>query len=366
MAHIQERMGKNGKKTYRVQVRRKGQPIQSTTFTTKTAAQKWARGIESKIDDGKHFKTSQGKQKTVTDMVDRYIKNALPQKGNSTQRGQKHQLQWWKDQLGDLKLSELTTAVILEKRDDMIAKKKVLDDTGEEVPFYANASINRYIAALSAALTAAMDWDWLDNHLIRGKVKSLKENKRTRWLNDKELKALLTACRNSSNPILYDIVLVDLCTGMRRSEVTNLTWDHVDLDNRWLYVDKSKNEEKRGIFITDEAYEVLKRRHDNRDEEKSWVFPSEAVDKPFVFKKLWEKAVEEAGLEDFKFHDLRHSFASYMAISGVSPQIIQKITGHKDLKSLERYLHLMKDHTTDAISDMTKKYMGDAGAKKAD
>lgn len=358
MAYIQPREGKDGKKSYRVQIRRRGQPIQSATFTTKTAAQKWARKIESQIDEGKHFKTSLAKQKTVADMIDRYIENYISNKAKTTQRDQKYQLSFWKEQIGDLRLSGLQTSVILEHREKMVAKRKIDKETGEDIPCYANASINRYIAALSAALTAAIDWDWLDSHPVRGKIKALEENKRTRFLNDKERKALLSACKKAPNPMLYDIVMMGLCTGMRSSEITNLTWEHVDLKNRWLFVDKSKNKEKRGIYITDEAYDVLSKRFEKRDPEKKWVFPSDSVDKPYEFRKLWNKALEEAGVEDFQFHDLRHTFASYMAIDGVSPLIIKKITGHKQLSSLQRYTHLMKDHTAEAISNMTRKHIG--------
>tara|TARA_B100001989_G_scaffold196968_1_gene145601 strand:+ start:150 stop:1238 length:1089 start_codon:yes stop_codon:yes gene_type:complete len=358
MAYIQAREGKDGKKTYRVQIRRRGQPIQSATFPTKTAAQKWARKIESQIDEGKHFKTSLSKQKTVADMIDRYTETILPHKSSSTRNHQTTQLQWWKDQVGDYKLTELKTSIILEQRDKMLAKTKTDNVTGVESSYYANASINRYIAALSAALSAAIDWDWLDTHPIRGRIKALEENKRTRFLNDEERKALLTACKNASNPMLYEIVMLGLCTGMRSSEIMNLTWDHVDLENRWLYVDKAKNKEKRGIFITDEVFDILGKRYESRDPEKNWVFASETVDAPYEFRKLWNKALEKAGVEDFQFHDLRHTFASYMAINGVSPLIIKKITGHKQLSSLQRYTHLMKDHTAEAISSMTKKYVG--------
>ena len=162
--------------------------------------------------------------------------------------------------------------------------------------------------------------------------------------------------------MLYNIVMVALCTGMRASEITNLKWKHVDLEQQWLFVDKSKNKERRGIYITDELLVVLRGRYKKRDKTKAWVFPSDNVDAPYEFRKLWEKAVEDAGLEDFLFHDLRHTFASYMAQQGTSPLIIQKITGHKNLSSLQRYAHLMKDHTVEAISTMNQNYI--SGQKK--
>lgn len=118
MATIQKRIGKDGKTTYRVLVRRKGQPLQSMTFLTKTLAKKWAVKIEAEIDQGKAFKTSPSKQKTVGDMIDRYIENVLPAKSASSQTNQRQHLTWWKSQIGDaaypLKLFQRVITVSLE------------------------------------------------------------------------------------------------------------------------------------------------------------------------------------------------------------------------------------------------------------
>jgi hypothetical protein len=215
MAHIQKRIGKKGKESFRVTVRRKGQPVQTATFKTKTKAREWGRKMDALIDDGKHFPTSYAKRKTVADMVERYIQNVLPLKGKSTQTHQAHQLGWWKEQIGDMKLSAVSTGVVLEYRDKMLARKKQKDKTGENEPFYKNSTINRYVAALSAALGEAHHWGWIEHHPIRGKIKSLEENKRTRYLNDEERLRLLSACQKASNPIIYDIVMTGICTGSR-------------------------------------------------------------------------------------------------------------------------------------------------------
>jgi integrase len=128
-----------------------------------------------------------------------------------------------------------------------------------------------------------------------------------------------------------------------------------------LYIDDAKNGEKRGIPITDPTYDILKRRFDDedRDEEKQWVFASNKKDKSFEFKKQWEGALKTSKLENFRFHDLRHSAASYLAMNGASLLDIQKILGHKSLEMVRRYAHLSKDHTAGTLAKMNKKVFGD-------
>jgi len=123
MANIQVRTAKDGTKSYRVLIRRRGQPLQSRTFTTMSDAKKWERDVESQIDKGKQFMTSPSKEKTVANMIDRYLELNLPNESETSQASKKSQLAWWKEQVGHLKLSQLTAAVIVEKRDQLFAGK---------------------------------------------------------------------------------------------------------------------------------------------------------------------------------------------------------------------------------------------------
>tara|TARA_B100000686_G_scaffold346986_1_gene434712 strand:+ start:836 stop:1912 length:1077 start_codon:yes stop_codon:yes gene_type:complete len=356
MAYIQKRTGKNGKKSYRVQIRRKGQPIQSATFSTKAQALEWSAHIESQIAQGKHFKTSPAKEKTVGSAIDRYIKTALPDKSPSTQRDQKHQLLWWKDQIGDIKLSALSPALIIEHRDGL--KSQNFDKHSVSGKVYSNATVNRYMSAFSSVLNKCVnEWQWLDTHPIHGRIKKLPENnKRDRWLSDAEREKLLSACKNASNPIIYDVVIVALNTGMRRSEIMNLTWKAIDFDNKWLYVEKTKNKEKRGIPMSPPVLKVLGNRKKQNSQNSKYVFPSSDGSQPFAIKSLWDKTLLDAEIDDFKFHDLRHTAASYFMMSGASLLDVQKILGHKSLEMVQRYAHLSKDHLSEMADKMSDKY----------
>lgn len=343
MAAIQERIGKDGNKSFRVLIRRKGQPLQTMTFPNKTLAKQWATKVEAEILQGKVFKTSPAKQKTVAEMIDRYIENVLPTKGISSQINQKLHLTWWKEKIGDLRLSELSRSIVIEKRDELaVATFRRHSKTKK----YSPATVDRYVDALSSALTTAVyDWEWMNVHPLRGfQVKFNKDNARTRYLTNGEQVALWEACQQGFNPIIHDIILLAITTGMRKSEVRNLKWEHVKLENGWLYADATKNGEKRHVPLGAEGIAMLKRRHAKRDSENPWVFPSAKKEQPFDFDTLFDKVVAKAGLEDFHFHDLRHTAASYLAMGGASLLELQKILGHKSLDMVLRYAHLSKGH----------------------
>lgn len=355
MATIQKRIGKDGKTTYRVLVRRKGQPLQSMTFLTKTLAKKWAVKIEAEIDQGKAFKTSPSKQKTVGDMIDRYIENVLPAKSASSQTNQRQHLTWWKSQIGALRLSELTRALIIEQRDSLASRTFTRYSKTKK---YSSATVDRYLDALSSALTAAVkDWQWLDIHPMRGhRIKFNKDNARTRYLTNDEQIALWKACQEVHNPIIHDIILLAITTGMRKAEVRNLQWGHVQLGKGWLYADMTKNGEKRHVPLGADALAMLQRRYAERDAENPWVFPSTKKDQPFDFDTLFDKVVEKAGVLDFRFHDLRHTAASYLAMGGASLLELQKVLGHKSLDMVLRYAHLSKGHMA-GVPEKMKGYL---------
>ena len=155
MATIQERKRKDGNITYRAQIRLKGYPIQTATFRRKTDAKKWAAQTESAIQEGRHFKTTESKRHTLKDLVDRYIKDVLPNKPKSKYK-QTNQLNWWKDQIGIYNLFDITPALIAECRDKLLHG---ITYRGTKRSF---ATVNRYLAALSRAFTIAVK-EWVSD-----------------------------------------------------------------------------------------------------------------------------------------------------------------------------------------------------------
>jgi integrase len=354
VATFQERKGKGGKKSFRAIVRRKGQPLQTRTFGTLKEAKQWAREVEVQIDKGKNFLTSSAKEKTVNEAIARYLETVLPYEGESSRANKKKQLQWWSEQIGHIRLSHLTRAVVVEKRDQLLVATHLSGKTQKK---YKPATVNRYIDALSSVLTKAVSaWQWLETHPLRGHPVKVKENnERTRFLSMEEQERLWEACHSPSvNPIIADIILLAITTGMRKSEIRFLKWDHVSLDKGWLYVDDAKNGEKRQIPLYPQTGEMLKARFESRSEGCSWVFPSEKVEKPFDFHSLFAHVVKIANLQDFHFHDLRHTAASYLAMGGASLLDLQRILGHKTLQMVQRYAHLSNQHMATVPKKMTQ------------
>ena len=359
MASIQERAGKDGTKKYKAVIRRKNQPTQTATFSSKTAAKAWARKIESEIDQGKHFKTSLAQEKTLADLINRYIETDLQQNKPNTIRDQIGQLKYWAENYGHYKLSQFTTPVILEARDKMVAMKKIDSKTGETIAKYKSASINRYMSPLSAALSSGQKWEWIETHPIQGKFDKLRENnQRVRYLNEKERTRLLAVLKGRADKRLYQIVLIALNTGMRKSEIRNLKWKDIDFESSRIILKTTKNKESRTYPITPSIAKILDQiaRTPNKN---GYLFPSDTGETPYDFTKPWETALANADIEDFRFHDLRHTAASYLVMNGASIVHVQKILGHKTLDMVKRYAHLSDDHVSETLISMSGKYLSD-------
>lgn len=198
---------------------------------------------------------------------------------------------------------------------------------------------------------------------MRGRViKFLADNARTRYLSNEEQIKLWKACKGF-NPIIHDVILLAITTGMRTDEIRQLHWEHVKLNKRWLYVAEAKNGTKRHIPLGVEALDMLQQRFDAReDKENPWVFPSDKKDVPFDFKKLFRQVLDKSGIQDFRFHDLRHTAASYLAMGGASLLELQKILGHKTLNMVQRYAHLSKDHM-ESVPEKMSEYLAIPGMK---
>ncbi len=353
MASFEERNLKNGKKVYRVRVRLKGQPTERATFDRLTDARKWAASIESSIREGRHFKTAEAKKHTLGEIVDRYLRDVLPTKSDSMQRDQWTQLGWWKDKIGNHLLSDVTPALIAEHRD------LLLREIGMRGKKRSPASVARHMAALSHAYTIAIkEWGWIDDSPMQKVQKPKEPRGRVRFLSDEEREKLLESCRNSEEPFLYPIVVLALSTGARKSEILNLTWSDVDLQRNVAVLHQTKNDERRALPLSGEALKCVKGLAELRRIDTRLLFPDKNGKKPILIRAPWKKALKTAEIEDFKFHDLRHSAASYLAMSGASLAEIAEVLGHKTLQMVKRYSHLSEQHTASVVSRMNEKIFG--------
>jgi len=361
VATIQERHGINGKPRYRVQVRLRGFPPQTATFERKTDAKEWARQTESDIKAGRYFRTNESKRHTVAQLIDHYLRVAMPRKRPSSQRSQIAQLNWWKKRLGHLLLADLTPAAIAEARDELA------HSTARNRKELSPATVVRYLAALGPVLTMAVkELGWLDDTPMRKVTRPRETRGVIRFLSDDERTRLLEACKQSRDPYLYPIVVLALSTGMRRSEIMNLTWDRVDLAREIVVLGAgdTKNAEIRVVPVKGHAREVLGELRRGGASDSAFVFPAPANGtkgpKPIDIESAWRAALKRAEVKDFRFHDLRHSAASYLAMNGESPLVIAAVLGHKTLQMVKRYAHLSEAHTGAVVERMNRKLFGES------
>jgi len=177
------------------------------------------------------------------------------------------------------------------------------------------------------------------------KIKTEKETGRLRWLEPEEAVRLLEACRRSQNKVLADLVELALFTGMRRSELLGLTWGRVDRARGVVRLEVTKNGQRREVPLCGRADAVLARR--GGSETAGYVF---GTSNWHSFRCAWEHALRAAKIENFRFHDTRHTAASWLIQSGRSIREVQEILGHKTLAMTQRYAHLGPAHLRTAIS----------------
>ncbi len=245
----------------------------------------------------------------------------------------------------------------------------------------AKPTINRRTGALKALINKAVDWEVIESNPI-ARLKALKVDKksRVRYLSDSEEASLRTALVNREehrrmkresgtrwrgvrgyDPVehvedpedyLKPIVLLALNTGMRRGELFSLRWVDVDLGRRQLTIvgADAKSEQTRYIDLNREAYTLLV------EWQKRWgnyqlVFPNPRTGEQFDnIKSAWNGLREAAGLKNFRFHDLRHSFASKLVMKGVDLYVVKELLGHSSIEMTERYAHLAPSARKEAVA----------------
>jgi integrase len=343
MATIEKRNTDKGI-AYRAKVRLRGFPPESATFERLTDAREWAKKIEADIKEGRHF--GQSKRHTFAELADEYEPHAKD----------KVRLAYWRKVFGTTLLSDLTSDRIAKQRDKLLA---------EETPRFATpptgnaeadakrakakrkgATVNRFLASLSVCMSYAVtELRWLERNPCE-LIKKPKESKgRVRFLSDDERTALLAACK--SHPDLYLAVALSLTTGARQAEIMSLRWGQINFNRQVITLHDTKNGERRALPLVGEAFVLLQARSKVRNLKDSRVFPPHKVNGKADYIDLrapWENALKVAGIADFHWHDLRHTAASYLAMSGVSLVEIAKVLGHRTLQMVARYSHLSDGH----------------------
>lgn len=220
------------------------------------------------------------------------------------------------------------------------------------------AAINRPLALLRHLLALARDeWDALP---AVPKIRLEREPQgRLRWLTPDEASTLLTKCRAQRNPRLVDLTELALYTGLRQGELLGLTWAAVDRASGVIRVEQTKSGKRRVVPLNGPADAVLARLGGG----DGLVLGNRSWD---AFRGQWEAAVEAAALEDFRFHDLRHTFASWAMQRGATLPELKDLLGHSSLAMVMRYAHLAPEHLRSAVARLDNVMKpADSGTRQA-
>jgi integrase len=343
---------------FNVQVRMQGYPARTATFSNRRKAERWATTIEAQMIEGKHFRGTEGRRKTLADAIDRYLEEEVPKKKGGGMH--KAALPWWKARIGHLKLADVTPAVLAEQRGKLAAEsftrtkpasKRSLtrkDGFTAKAKKKTSSSVNRYLSVPGHLFSVARkEWHWIAHNPFDG-VAKLREGKgRTRYISDDERTRLLAQTIN--DPTLHLLVVLALSTAARAGELTGLQWKDVDLKEGRLLFRDTKNTETRAAWLYGDALRLLKDHAKVRHLHKDDVFPRGKKTR-YDYAKPFAAAIAAAEIADFRFHDLRHSAATYLAMQGATEQQLRAIGGWKS-GIVSRYVHLA---ATDAKSAMQK------------
>jgi integrase len=357
MATIQKRTKKDGTITYKAVIRVKGYPTMTASFDKITSARKWIGQNEPLMKEGKHINDYEAKKHTLNDLIDRYIEIELPKRKETDHKKYKMQLEWWKHHIGMYLLSNITPALLSECKEKLVTETSPKPKGGRTTR--TGATANRYMACLSIVLSfGCKEWGWIEENPMLKVRKFTETAKQDRFLMPDEINKLLNACLNyeikgeNYNKETHLFVLIALSTGARYSEIHKLRWQYIDFKNKQFYFMNTKNGENRGVPMSDKVYKELKEFQKIRNIKSDYLFTTKDGKKLIDMRVRFYKVLESAGI-DCRFHDLRHTVASHIAMNGGSLLDIAQVTGHKTMQMVKRYSHLTQKHTAELLQNTT-------------
>lgn len=225
---------------------------------------------------------------------------------------------------------------------DLIVKNRVSEGA-------TNATANRTLAVIRAIFKKACnEWEWIDKH---PKFKLLPEPKRRiRWLTHEEAEILLCELPEHLNAMAR----FTLETGLRQANITGLTWQQVDIDRQcaWIHPDQAKSKKAIPVPLSQAAIAIIR---EQTGKHSKYVFTYNGNKITQVSTRAWYKALERAGIEDFRWHDLRHTWASWHVQKGTPLHALQELGGWESQDMVRRYAHLSSKHLAEYATDMHKK-----------
>ena len=325
-------------------IRHNGKRIQKSL---ETSDRKLAKAIEAKVKteivEGKYYDKLVGSNKTFKQLIERFMKEHSPKVSISMQESYATSLKHLDPFFGSSNLLSISPK--------MITRYKVLRRAESSAP----GSINTELAMLSKAFSlAVMEWEWLKDNPVSRVPREKEDNEIDRWLTKDEEKRLL----ESSPEWLREIIVFALNTGLRQGELLSLEWNRVNLFRKTILIQKTKNGKPKTLPLNKVALDVLNRRLKVKSIKNDFVFFNRNGQKiPNSNLRLsFHRVMRKVGIKDFRWHDLRHTFATRLAQADVDLYKISKLLGHKDIKMTQRYSHHCPDSLRDGVEILETDY----------
>jgi integrase len=344
MATVKKKINKKGV-VYRVDWYTPEGRRKRKDFDLKKDAEAWKGAIDLAKRENRYdevFDVKKENPVTFNELADRYQENFQNQRAFQTLK--RYFLLTLREHFGDHQLSQITYFDL-----ETYRNRRQSTPTRAGKP-RTPATVNREMTLMRHMLNKAVEWGMLTaSPLDRGKRLMLQENNhRLRFLTEDEIGRLISA----SAPHLAPIIEVAIHTGMRRGELLGLKWEQIR--HGFIYLTETKTGKPRQIPVNDRVARVFKELRKKHQMKSPYVFLGPDGVRLHGVKRSFENACRRAGIEGFRFHDLRHTFASHLVMNNVSLKAVQELLGHSDLKMTMRYAHLSQAHLKEAVGALNK------------
>lgn len=351
-----------GKLVWYVRLYHDGRERRFGSFPSKTKAREFYEKAKLEQKEGRFFpeRYKHGGYELVDAVIDRYLLTITAKKP-MTQVAEQYFAKWWKDYFTGKRLNAITVGALEEARQTLLATVVVeAKEKGDVDKLMTPQRVNRYMEWLRHVLNGAVREGKLAANPVL-KLKTYKEPKgKTRFLSMEEEALLL----DKLGPVHWPWARLAILTGLRQAEQFRLQWKDVDLERGLLTLPTTKAGGVQYAHLNEEAKVIL--RGFNSWQRSKWVFPSENPATPLdarnFYTRVWMPAVEKAGIEWATWHDLRHTFASRLAMTGHNEGTIAALLRHSTTALVKRYAHLSGSHLKAAVEGVAG--FGKAPAEK--
>jgi len=343
----------SGRRTYFIKYRNTGRIQKNVKIgvhghITAEEARNLARIQLGKVAHGEDWaeQTKQVRQMpTINELAEHYLElHAKTEKREKSIKEDKVMLNnYILKKFGNRKLDSITRKEI----------QQVLHVNLHHIPTYSN----RILALFNTMFNLAIEWEWVTVNPVSG-IKKYPENKRTRCLQEDEMKRLFTVLDTHYHTVA-NIIRLLLLTGAKKHEVLGATWDQFDLKQGVWKKESHHTKQKKITYLplSSEALDILKKLEQAKKDDTPFLFPGKVKGKPLKdIKKSWAAICKKANLQDYTIHDLRHTYASHLVSSGLSLSIVGKLLGHTQASTTEGYAHLADEPLRKATNLFAEKF----------